>query len=92
LTKDELLLDVWGFRTHLPDENARLLARLSRLRSKLQCGRDDRFVVNVWVVGRGVGGGERWLPLSGLRGLRPNGLSAKPSFPERLGHECATSQ
>ena len=48
-TKDELLRDVWGFRTHCRTRT--LDSHVSRLRSKLQCGRDDRFVVNVWGVG-----------------------------------------
>ena len=48
-TKDELLRDVWGFRTHCRTRT--LDSHVSRLRSKLQRGRDDRFVVNVWGVG-----------------------------------------
>ena len=48
-TKDELLRDVWGFRTHCRTRT--LDSHVSRLRSKLQRGRDDRFVINVWGVG-----------------------------------------
>jgi DNA-binding response OmpR family regulator len=48
-TKDELLRDVWGFRTHCRTRT--LDSHVSRLRSKLACGSDDRFVVNVWGVG-----------------------------------------
>lgn len=48
-TKDELLRDVWGFRssglTRTVDSHA------SRLRRKLCLGEHDRFVVNVWGVG-----------------------------------------
>ncbi|MCP9485315.1 MAG: response regulator transcription factor, partial [Gaiellaceae bacterium MAG52_C11] len=48
-TKDELLRDVWGFRGHCRTRT--LDSHVSRLRSKLVRGRDDRFVVNVWGVG-----------------------------------------
>ena len=48
-TKEELLRDVWGFRTHCRTRT--LDSHVSRLRSKLRRGPDDRFVVNVWGVG-----------------------------------------
>ena len=48
-TKDELLRDVWGFRSHCRTRT--LDSHVSRLRSKLGRGCDDRFVVNVWGVG-----------------------------------------
>ena len=48
-TKDELLRDVWGFRsaaaTRTVDSHA------SRLRRKLRLVEHDRFVVNAWGVG-----------------------------------------
>ena len=48
-TKDELLRDVWGFRsaaaTRTVDSHA------SRLRRKLRLAETDRFVVNAWGVG-----------------------------------------
>jgi DNA-binding response OmpR family regulator len=48
-TKDELLRDVWGFRTHCRTRT--LDSHVSRLRSKLCRVPEDRFVVNVWGVG-----------------------------------------
>ncbi len=48
-TKDELLRDVWGFRTHCRTRT--LDSHVSRLRSKLVRSSGDRFVVNVWGVG-----------------------------------------
>ncbi len=48
-TKEELLRDVWGFRTHCRTRT--LDSHVSRLRSKLARSHDDRFVVNVWGVG-----------------------------------------
>jgi DNA-binding response OmpR family regulator len=48
-TKDELLRDVWGFRsdgmTRTVDSHA------CRLRTKLRRADTDTFVVNVWGVG-----------------------------------------
>ena len=48
-TKDELLRDVWGFRTHCRTRT--LDSHVSRLRSKLRSVSGDRYVVNVWGVG-----------------------------------------
>jgi DNA-binding response OmpR family regulator len=48
-TKDELLRDVWGFRTHCRTRT--LDSHVSRLRSKLRRVSADRYVVNVWGVG-----------------------------------------
>jgi DNA-binding response OmpR family regulator len=48
-TKDELLRDVWGFRTHCRTRT--LDSHVSRLRSKLRRSSGDRYVVNVWGVG-----------------------------------------
>jgi DNA-binding response OmpR family regulator len=48
-TKDELLRDVWGFRTHCRTRT--LDSHVSRLRAKLCRAPEDRFVVNVWGVG-----------------------------------------
>ena len=46
-TKDELLRDVWGYRSF----TRTLDSHVSRLRQKLERAPDDRFVVNVWGVG-----------------------------------------
>jgi DNA-binding response OmpR family regulator len=48
-TKDELLRDVWGYRSFTRTRT--LDSHVSRLRAKLERGGDDRFVVNVWGVG-----------------------------------------
>jgi len=48
-TKDELLRDVWGYRSFTRTRT--LDSHVSRLRQKLDRSRDDRFVVNVWGVG-----------------------------------------
>jgi DNA-binding response OmpR family regulator len=48
-TKDELLRDVWGFRS--AGRTRTLDSHASRLRRKLCRAEDDRFVVNVWGVG-----------------------------------------
>ena len=48
-TKDELLRDVWGFRSHCRTRT--LDSHVSRLRSKLRRLPQDRWVVNVWGVG-----------------------------------------
>jgi DNA-binding response OmpR family regulator len=48
-TKDELLRDVWGYRSFTRTRT--LDSHVSRLRQKLERASDDRFVVNVWGVG-----------------------------------------
>ena len=48
-TKDELLRDVWGYRSFTRTRT--LDSHVSRLRSKLEREPGDRFVVNVWGVG-----------------------------------------
>jgi DNA-binding response OmpR family regulator len=48
-TKDELLRDVWGFRS--AGRTRTLDSHASRLRRKLRLAREDRFVTNVWGVG-----------------------------------------
>ncbi|HEY7730589.1 MAG TPA: response regulator transcription factor [Gaiellaceae bacterium] len=48
-TKDELLRDVWGFRS--AGRTRTLDSHASRLRRKLSLADGDRFVVNVWGVG-----------------------------------------
>jgi DNA-binding response OmpR family regulator len=48
-TKDELLRDVWGYRSFTRTRT--LDSHVSRLRSKLERNEADRFVVNVWGVG-----------------------------------------
>jgi DNA-binding response OmpR family regulator len=48
-TKDELLRDVWGFRSAARTRT--LDSHASRLRCKLSLAPHDRFVVNVWGVG-----------------------------------------
>ena len=48
-TKDELLRDVWGYRSFTRTRT--LDSHVSRLRQKLERDPDDRFVINVWGVG-----------------------------------------
>ncbi|HSO02110.1 MAG TPA: response regulator transcription factor [Gaiellaceae bacterium] len=48
-TKDELLRDVWGYRSFTRTRT--LDSHVSRLRQKLDRSPEDRFVVNVWGVG-----------------------------------------
>ena len=48
-TKDELLRDVWGYRSFTRTRT--LDSHVSRLRQKLERTPGDRFVVNVWGVG-----------------------------------------
>lgn len=48
-TKDELLRDVWGFRSQ--GRTRTLESHASRVRRKLRLGPEDSFVVNVWGVG-----------------------------------------
>ena len=48
-TKDELLRDVWGYRSFTRTRT--LDSHVSRLRQKLERAPGDRFVVNVWGVG-----------------------------------------
>jgi DNA-binding response OmpR family regulator len=48
-TKEELLRDVWGYRTFCRTRT--LESHASRLRRKLALGGDERLIVNVWGVG-----------------------------------------
>ena len=48
-TKDELLRDVWGYRSFTRTRT--LDSHVSRLRLKLERAPGDRYVVNVWGVG-----------------------------------------
>jgi DNA-binding response OmpR family regulator len=48
-TKDELLRDVWGYRSFTRTRT--LDSHVCRLRQKLERADGDRFVVNVWGVG-----------------------------------------
>jgi DNA-binding response OmpR family regulator len=48
-TKEELLRDVWGFRSL--GRTRTLDSHASRLRRKLQCADDGPYVLNVWGVG-----------------------------------------
>ena len=48
-TKEQLLREVWGFRT--PGRTRTLDSHASRLRRKLQAVDDGPFVINVWGVG-----------------------------------------
>lgn len=48
-TKDELLRDVWGYRSFTRTRT--LDSHVSRLRQKLDRSPENRFVVNVWGVG-----------------------------------------
>ena len=48
-TKDELLRDIWGYRTRCRTRT--LDSHVCRLRRKLDRRPEDDFVVNVWGVG-----------------------------------------
>jgi DNA-binding response OmpR family regulator len=48
-TKEELLRDIWGFRSSARTRT--LDSHVCRLRRKLGDGTEDRYVVNVWGVG-----------------------------------------
>ncbi len=48
-TKDELLRDVWGYRSFTRTRT--LDSHVSRLRVKLERAPEDRFVVNLWGIG-----------------------------------------
>ena len=48
-TKDELLRDVWGYRSFTRTRT--LDSHVSRLRQKLERAPGDDFVINVWGVG-----------------------------------------
>jgi DNA-binding response OmpR family regulator len=48
-TKEELLRDIWGFRSRARTRT--LDSHVCRLRRKLGDGSQDRYVVNVWGVG-----------------------------------------
>ena len=48
-TKEELLREVWGFRSL--GRTRTLDSHASRLRRKLGCGAGGPYVVNVWGVG-----------------------------------------
>ena len=48
-TKDELMRDVWGFRT--PARSRTVDSHAIRLRHKLTDAGDARFIQNVWGVG-----------------------------------------
>ncbi len=48
-TKEELLRDIWGFRSRCRTRT--LDSHVSRLRRKLDRSPEDNFVVNVWGVG-----------------------------------------
>ena len=48
-TKEQLLREVWGYRSL--GRTRTLDSHASRLRRKLRRGADDRFVINVWGVG-----------------------------------------
>ena len=48
-TKEQLLREVWGYRSL--GRTRTLESHASRIRKKLCIGPDDRFIVNVWGVG-----------------------------------------
>jgi len=48
-TREQLLRDVWGFRTYVPTRT--LESHASRIRRKLAAAGLDEWVVNVWGVG-----------------------------------------
>ncbi len=48
-TKEELLREVWGYRSL--GRTRTLESHASRLRKKLRLAEDDHFIVNIWGVG-----------------------------------------
>jgi DNA-binding response OmpR family regulator len=69
-TREQLLRDVWGFRTYVPTRT--LESHASRVRRKLAAAGLPGWVVNVWGVGRGLAAdvGE-WREVASLHGFRP---------------------
>ena len=53
-TREQLLRDVWGFRTYVPTRT--LESHASRVRRKLTAAGLPGWIVNVWGVGRPPGG------------------------------------
>jgi DNA-binding response OmpR family regulator len=68
-TREQLLRDVWGFRTYVPTRT--LESHASRVRRKLAAAGLPGWVVNVWGVGRrlAVDVGE-WREVASLHGFR----------------------
>jgi DNA-binding response OmpR family regulator len=62
-TREQLLRDVWGFRTYVPTRT--LESHASRVRRKLAAAGLAGWIVNVWGVGRPPGGRSASLASSG---------------------------
>ncbi len=76
-TKEQLLRDVWGFRSL--GRTRTLDSHASRLRRKLARPGAGPFLVNLWGVGQRVArGGGTWREVASLRGSRRLGVVAKP--------------
>ncbi len=84
-TREQLLRDVWGFRTYVPTRT--LESHASRVRRKLDAAGLPGWIVNVWGVGRGVSvsdGG--WRELVNHARLRAPGLDGFAALSETFGH------
>jgi DNA-binding response OmpR family regulator len=67
-TREQLLRDVWGFRTYVPTRT--LESHASRVRRKLDAAGLPGWVVNVWGVGGGLWGDVgKWRDVASLRGF-----------------------
>src|SRR6478736_7085856 len=67
-TREQLLRDVWGFRTYVPTRT--LESHASRVRRKLAAAGLPGWVVNVWGVGGGVSGDVgRWREVASFHGF-----------------------
>ncbi len=87
-TKEELLREVWGFRAL--GRTRTLESHASRLRKKLRFADGDRFIVNVWGVGRGLEGGGGICPeVAWLSGLRRSLGKLRGALSGRLGTDWA---
>jgi DNA-binding response OmpR family regulator len=88
-TKEELLRQVWGFRAL--GRTRTLESHASRLRKKLRLAEDDRFVVNVWGVGRAVAGVVvKWREVASLHRLLPPLRMLEQKPPRPFGHGLGT--
>jgi DNA-binding response OmpR family regulator len=91
-TREQLLRDVWGFRTYVPTRT--LESHASRVRRKLAAAELPGWIVNVWGVGRRLAAdvGE-WREVASLHRFRPLDRSTIPprSAPFRHGLGTRTS-
>ncbi len=79
-TREQLLRDVWGFRTYVPTRT--LESHASRVRRKLAAAGLSGWIVNVW----GVGYKLRHLP------ARPRGFALEQALPRnRSSHSLRSS-